>query len=172
MGYNSDVAAPARADLDLGRELASGLRARPRRLLAGLLLLLLLAGSAWQLPQTFRQLRLDIGTARHWTAAEREAAPARSIGVPEHVLPRAAALIPPGATFEVITGPEVEADSPFALAGIRSLAASELLPRRQTGDPATADWVLSYGGDLASLDLRFRRRLELAPGVVLAEVAR
>ena len=161
------MAAPARADLNLGRELA-----QPRRLAASLTLVAVLAACAWQLPQTFRQLRLDVGTARHWSDAERQASPARYLGVPEHVLPRAAALIPATATFEVVTGPDVEADAPFALAGIRSLAASSLLPRRLTGDPATADWVLSYGGDLAGLGLRFRRRVTLAPGVVLAEVAR
>jgi hypothetical protein len=166
------VTAPARADLNLGRELASGIRAHPRRLAAGLLLLALLAACAWQLPDTFRQLRLDVGTARHWSEAERQAAPARYIGVPEHVLPRIAELIPPTATFEVITGPDVDADGPLALVGIRSLAASTLLPRRLTGDPRTADWVLSYGGDLERLGLRFRRQLVLAPGVTLGEVDR
>jgi hypothetical protein len=166
-GYNSPVAAPARADLNLGRELA-----QPRRLGAGVALVALLAACAWQLPETFRQLRLDIGTARHWSEAERQAAPARYLGVPQDVLPRARALIPAAATFEVITGPDVDADAPLALAGIRSLAASTLLPRRLTGDPATADWVLSYGGDLTGVGLRFRRQVTLAPGVVLAEVAR
>jgi hypothetical protein len=166
------VTAPARADLNLGRELASGLRARPRRLAAGLLLLALLGVCAWQLPDTIRQLRLDVGTARHWSQAEREAAPARSIGVPEHVLPRVAELIPPSATFEVVTGPNVAADAPLALAGIRALAASTLLPRRLTGDPRTADWVLSYGGNLDELDLRVRRRIALDPGITLVEIAR
>jgi hypothetical protein len=166
------VTAPARADLDLGRELASGIRAHPRRLAAGLLLVALLAACAWQLPDTVRQLRLDVGTARHWSDAERQAAPARYIGVPEHVLPRAAELIPPSATFEVITGRDVEADGALALAGIRSLAASTLLPRRLTGDPRTADWVLSYGGDLEALGVRLRRQIDLAPGIALAEVER
>jgi hypothetical protein len=165
------VSAPARADLNLGRELA-GARAQPRRLLAGIALVALLGVCAWQLPDTFRDLRLEVGTARHWNDAERLGAPARYLGVPEQVLPRAEQLIPPTATFEVITGPDVEADSPLALAGIRSLAASTLLPRRQTGDPATADWVLSYGGDLDRLGLRFRRQETLAPGVILAEVRR
>jgi hypothetical protein len=166
------VTAPARADLNLGRELASGLRAHRRRLASSLLLVALLAACAWQLPDTVRQLRLEVGTARHWNQAEREAAPARSIGVPEHVLPRTAELIPRTATFEVITGPDVEANAPLALAGVRSLAASVLLPRRLTGDPRTADWVLSYGGDLEALNLRFRRQVVLDPGITLAEVAR
>jgi hypothetical protein len=165
------VSAPARADLNLGRELA-GARTQPRRVLAGIALVALLGICAWQLPDTFRGLRLEIGTARHWSDEERRAAPARYLGVPDQVLPRAEQLIPPTATFEVITGPDVEADSPLALAGIRSLAASTLLPRRQTGDPGTADWVLSYGGDLDRLGLRFRRQETLAPGVILAEIDR
>jgi hypothetical protein len=166
------VSAPARADLDLRRELADGIRGQRARLLPGLALLALLVVCVWRLPETFRELRLDVGTARHWSASEREAAPARSIGVPENVLPRAAELIPPSATFEVVTGPNVEADSPLALAGIRPLAASTLLPRRLSGDPVSADWVLSYGGDLEGLGLRFRRLVTLAPGVTLAEVDR
>lgn len=164
------MAAPARVDLRLRGEQNEGRRLRPR--IGGVLLLALVVACAWQLPDTIRSLRLDVGTARDLTAAERQSTPARYLGVPDAVLPRAAEVIPETATFEVITGPDVDADAPLALAGIRSLAASTLLPRRLTGDPATADWVLSYGGDLEALGLSFTRRVPLAPGVVLAEVRR
>jgi hypothetical protein len=84
----------------------------------------------------------------------------------------AADTIPTRATYAFVTGPASNPSSPLVLEKGPVFAAYWLLPRRLVGDPAEADWIVSYGGDLNGLDLRFRRVVEVGPGFALAEVRR
>ena len=55
---------------------------------------------------------------------------------------------------------------------VRPFATYWLLPRRRTDELGEADWVVSYGGDLDSLGLRYRRVIRSGAEFALAEVAR
>jgi hypothetical protein len=147
---------------------------RSRRLLACWLVVLVAAVlGLWQLAHDVRKLHSDIANGSTLTRVGRALVPAETAQIAEReIFPRAAAAMPPSARFFVMTGPGVPGQLPGGLRWVRPFAAYWLLPRRLVGDASQADWVLSYGGDLASLGVRFSRRVQLAPGVELAEVSR
>lgn len=141
-----------------------------RRLPAALVLLALLGVTAWEFPHAMLDAKRAVAATARLTAAERRAADARPVDLDERALFRAEELIPPEATFSVITGSGVEVSSPVVLTAVRPFAAYWLLPRREHPEPTRADWILSYGGDLGGLGLRYARVVEIAPGIALAEV--
>jgi hypothetical protein len=103
--------------------------------------------------------------------AQRALLPARSADVDTRVFVEARHLIPADATYAVITGAKVTVSTPNTLAAIAPFARYYLLPRRQMQYPQQAQWVLSFGGDLDKLGLRYARRIAVLDGVELAEVA-
>lgn len=104
--------------------------------------------------------------------ADRPLIGGQSVGLDVGFFRRAARVIPRNATFAVITGDKVRVPAPATLDAVAPYAAYTLLPRVRVADPRAADWIVSYGGDLASLGLRFRRTVVVAPGLRIAEVAR
>jgi hypothetical protein len=80
--------------------------------------------------------------------------------------------VPPNATYAVVTGGGVQVSNPLALSQASAFAAYALLPRRLVRDTHSAEWILSFGGDLGGLGLRYRRVITILPGYQLAEVER
>lgn len=144
----------------------------PAGSLARLLLALAVAYGAWQAPGTIRSLQEQARAGEGLTRLERELAPVRGVDVDTRILERARELIPAEAAFSLVTGDAVRVSTPVTFEAFRQFAAYWLLPRRQTLDPTQAEWVVSYGGDLAGLGLRFRRVVVVGEGLAVAEVLR
>lgn len=148
------------------------LSARVHRIVLWLAFAAAVGVAAWQVPQTFRGAQNAVLAVKGLTPLERTLLPARSFDVSTELFVAADPALPAGATFYVTTGDGIEVSSPFVLARARVFAAYWLLPRRMTDDPRSADWVLSYGGDLTALGLEYSRVIDVAPGQQLAEVRR
>jgi len=82
--------------------------------------------------------------------------------------------IPPGATYSIVVGnrPSHAAGPGVTTApsGVRIVFRLWLLPRRYTGRPRQADWVIFYRRPVGGLDVRMARRVKLGPGATLAQV--
>jgi hypothetical protein len=132
------------------------------------------AAAVWRAPTAFRQLDNNGAIYVHEDALKRSLRPAYGTGIDPAVLIRARALIPARDTYAVIRGPGAPNATANTLAAIAPFAGYWLLPRRQvTPAPGTRpNWVLSYGGDLASLHYRYVRLVRAGPGLELAQVAR
>jgi hypothetical protein len=128
--------------------------------------------AVWRIPGAFRDARQSVLAVRGLTPFERTLLPARSFDISTELFVAAAQHVPDDATFYVATGDGIEVSSPLVLPKTPIFAAYWLLPRRMTSDPAQADWVLSYGGDLDALRLDYARVIDVAPGQQLAEVRR
>jgi hypothetical protein len=124
-------------------------------------------------PGAARSVWRDTRNGAATPRAEREVAPARVVGIldPEAIV-AAAHVIPADATYYVLVGTAAPQSSPNARFYVGFFAASALLPRRAVAHPDDAQWVLSYGGDLSSLGVRYARVVRLGPGSAAAEVAR
>jgi hypothetical protein len=102
---------------------------------------------------------------------ERRLAPLRSVDLDPRLFVAAEKLLPPGAVYTVISGGGVDVSTPRTLEALRPLAGFWLLPRRQTSFPRAAEWVLSFGGDLTAVGLKYRRIVPVARGMAIGEVA-
>jgi hypothetical protein len=146
------------------------LRSAPARSAAVASLALAMLTALWEIPETFRDIRDTTQGLQAASALERELRGARGADADTEVFVRARQLIPADARYAVITGPNAQVSNVVTLPAIAPFAGYWLLPRRQVRDPANADWVLSYGGDLAALGLVYERVVDVAPGVALARV--
>ena len=126
----------------------------------------------YKAPSTIAHVNDQARQLRTLPKAQRALLPARSADVDTRVFVEARQLIPPDATYAVITGPKISVSTPSTLAAIAPFSRYYLLPRRQMQYPQEAQWVLSFGGDLDALGLRYARRVPVLDGVELAEVAR
>lgn len=136
----------------------------PARVVA--LVALLIAST--QAPDLAGSVRSDFSSAGDKTAAQLELEPV-SGDVPGSVLTGAAALMPDEATYQIVVGNNLEL-SPSTRASVEPLLRYWLLPRRSV--PVDPDWVIAYGASTETLGLPLGRQVEVAPGVVVAEVAR
>ena len=139
---------------------------------AGLLLAIAVAYGAWRAPETIRTSQAQTRVGEALTRLERELEPARMTDTDPRILVRARELIPPHAVFYVALGDRVRVSTPVTLDAFPVFASYWLLPRRRTPDPASVAWVVSYGGHLDELGLRYRRVVRVDDGLALAEVAR
>ncbi|HZT15362.1 MAG TPA: hypothetical protein VFA19_05395 [Gaiellaceae bacterium] len=130
--------------------------------------------AAWRAPADFRQLDANAASYAHQNALERSLHAAYGEGIDPRFLVAAQRLIPARSTYEVITGAAAPADAPAAAVAITPFAGYWLLPRRQIfpGGSEAPDWVLSYGGDPASLGYRYAKVVKIGPGLSIAKVAR
>lgn len=139
------------------------------RVLAAIALLVAIA----YLPKDALALWRDARNGQATPRAERELAPAYTVGILDpKAIDAAARIIPLGQTFYVIAGPGAPQRTADAQSYVLAWATLNLLPRRATPRADEAQWILSYGGDLGSLGLRYARVVRLGPGVQLAEVRR
>jgi hypothetical protein len=126
----------------------------------------------WKAPSAISSVNDQARELRSLPKSQRALLPARSADVDTRVFVEARNLIPPDATYAVITGPKISVSTPNTLAAVAPFSRYYLLPRRQLQYPQQAQWVLSFGGDLDKLGLRYARRIPVLTGVELAEVSR
>jgi hypothetical protein len=139
---------------------------------ARVVLAIAVAYGAWRAPALLRAIH-DEGTAlAALSETDRVEAAARSVDIDMRLLRAAERVIPPDASFAVVTGDGVDVSAPVTLTAFPAYAAYWLLPRRALLDPGEADWIVSFGGNLDALGLRYARVVEVAEGMRLAEVAR
>jgi hypothetical protein len=99
------------------------------------------------------------------SASTRALAPATFYGLNTRLLESAARDIPRNATYAVIAGGGVR--SRFVRIAESTLLDYWLLPRRRT-DLRSSDWIVSIGGDLQSLGIRYSRLVRAGRGMALA----
>jgi hypothetical protein len=102
--------------------------------------------------------------------AVRLAGPLRSIDLDPRLYRAAERVIPRDGTYTIVTGPHVHVSTSATLHGVLSQAPFWLLPRRHV-DERSADWVISFGGDLGS-HARYARIVHVARGMDIAQVKR
>ena len=126
----------------------------------------------WHLPGSFRATQRAVESVEGKSRLDRELIPARSFDIATEPFVVAKEVIPEDATFAFISGPKVGVSSPLVLSKGLDFAGFWLLPRRITRNLSEADWIVSYGGELAALGLRYSRVIEPLPGLAVAEVRR
>jgi hypothetical protein len=149
-----------------GQTTQSALRPGPRRMQAVVVAAFGVAAVATltRIPQVFEAAKPE-----PVSASERALAPATFYRLDTRLLISAAREIPRDATYAVVAGDRVP--SRFVRVAERTLLAYWLLPRRLT-DAHSSDWIVSIGGDLRSLGLRYARVVPVGHGSELAEVRR
>jgi hypothetical protein len=128
--------------------------------------------AAWRLPGVFRAADSAATQVEGLVPAERTLLPARSFDLGSDLYIAAANYLPPGTTYYFATGPASNPSSSIVLVKAPVFAGYWLLPRRLVSDPDDAAWIVSYGGNLDELGLRYKRVVEVLPGFSLAEVQR
>jgi hypothetical protein len=138
---------------------------------AGLVLLaLVVATAAWRVVPAFEWVGDEVDATRGLTRLGREVAPARSVDIDPRPIEAAAAAIPEDDTFAILVGPEYPFTHPVSGLALPSWAAYRLLPRRRVADAAAADWVISYGADLAAQPVSPLETTDLGLGVTLVRL--
>jgi hypothetical protein len=127
---------------------------------------------AWRAPGAIRQADADGRRLAAMPESEREFLGARSADIDTRIFVAAKQKIATNETYAVITGDKVGVSTPNTLSAIAPFARYYLLPRRQTPEASTANWIISFGGDLDALGLTLAERVTISPGVELAKVAR
>jgi hypothetical protein len=134
----------------------------------------LVAGAVglWHVPGELRDAWGQIRNATAQPELERRLLPARIAGLEDTaIFLRAVEEMPPGAIYYVDV-PTSDPEHDPALDWVRPFATYWLLPRRRTDELGEAEWILSYGGDLTALGLRYSRVLRVGDRLALAEVRR
>src|SRR6478672_4610969 len=126
----------------------------------------------WRVPGTYRSSQQAVDAVHGLSRTERMLLPARTYDISTDIFLAAAQEMQDGATFAVVTGNGVSVSSPLVLEKVPIFAAYWLLPRRKTSGLSGAKWILSYGGNLNTLGLDYKRVVDVAPGEQLAKVKR
>jgi hypothetical protein len=113
-----------------------------------------------------------VASVSRLSQTQRERAPLAAVDLDPALVEAARRLLPRDTVYAVVTGAGVPGSQPLTLDAVRPLTAFWLLPRRQLQYPKRAEWVLSFGGDLGALGLRYTRVVHVAEGVDIAEVRR
>ena len=121
-----------------------------------------------ELPKSVRAAHARIAENAELSPLERELAPTRAFGLNPSLILRADEVLPPDAVFHVVMGP----GSVSGQGAAAPFSAYWLLPRRHTSDPHRADWILSFGGDMAHLGVKFDVVADLGEGMQLLRVRR
>ena len=143
-----------------------------RIVLPGLVLAVAVGVAAARVPDAFRAADARSEENARLSRLDRALVPARAVDIDVDTLLAARRVIPPSATYAVVAGKRVDVSTPVTLVALPQFLGYWLLPRRQATNPRAAGWILSYGGDLGALGLRYRRVVELKPGISFAEVQR
>ena len=121
-----------------------------RRAAVALLAATALVAAATRLPDSVRASHAQIVQTAELSPLERELYPTRVYGLPGGLLLRADDVLPREAVFNVVAGPGMLSGHLMAA----PFSAYWLLPRRYTGDPHRADWILSFGADPSTLGVK------------------
>jgi hypothetical protein len=141
---------------------------RPAALVLGLAAV---AATLYQAPESFRGAEDAVSAVASTPRANRQLLAGREFDMNTDFFVAAARTIPPDRSFAFISGRGVAVSNDIVLAKAPIFAAYYLLPRRMV-DVSRADWIVSYGGDIAVLHEPIARRIEVSPGYVLAEIRR
>jgi hypothetical protein len=146
--------------------------ARVRRLtIAELAVLVAVVVAVAYIPHDARSVWRNWRNGSATPHAQRELAPAYDVGIlAPTLITKAARFIPLDQTYYAIGGPNAPERSTDSISYVGLWATFSLLPRRETPRADQADWILSYGANLQSLGLTYRKIIRLGPGVQLAEV--
>ena len=120
--------------------------------------------AAWHLPGSIRRLDNLVAVSG---GRSRQLPAASLYGIDPSVFDRAAAVIPSGGLYAIVT----PSGSDLASLAFPGLAANRLLPRRRTLEVRGAQWVLAFRVDPHTLGMPLGRVERLGPGVELAERA-
>jgi hypothetical protein len=123
------------------------------------------------LPAQLRHVHSDIQVGTTRSRADRLEQPARTVGLSGLALFEAAdRIIPRNDDYVVVVGPASGTSDRAVLSWVRPYARYTLLPRKLVGDRHKARWVISYGGDLTNLGLRYGRVVRVGRGLSLARI--
>jgi hypothetical protein len=144
----------------------------------GLLIAAAAGVTVWRIPDAARDAQGNVDGVADLGRLDRVLSAGREFDLETDVYVDAARLIPSDATYFVATGTKglnfsgYQGSVQQVLFEAPVFARYFLAPRRQTIDPKQAGWIFSYGGDLGSLGLAYRRVIVIKPGWEVAEVAR
>jgi hypothetical protein len=124
------------------------------------------------LPSRIRAVDRQVSEFAALSPDDRVLRAARGTDVDTGIYKLAQRVIPRDAPYYVATGPGVDVSTPVTYPAVGALGQLYLLPRVEVGDPHRARYVISYGGDLHSLDVRIGRVWRYKPGLEIAEVLR
>jgi hypothetical protein len=138
---------------------------------AGLALLAVVClGVAIRAVPAFTWVNDEIAKTSGLTRLQREVAPARAVDIDPRPIELAAGIIPMDDTFAIVVAGDYPFTYPVSALALPSWASYRLLPRRYVSDPATADWVISYGVALGPRGIYAVKTLDLGLGVSLAKL--
>ena len=143
-----------------------------RLVLPAVVLVVAVVVTAARVPDAFRSADARAEENARLSRLDRALVPARAVDIDVDTLLAARRVIPRPATYAVVAGKGVDVSTPVTLVALPQFLGYWLLPRRQTTDPRAAGWIVSYGGDLDRLGLRYRRVVDVKPGIAFAEVER
>ena len=102
-----------------------------------------------ELPRALERLGDRAEASSRLTYEDREMGAGLGVVADQRALREARALIPPGGSYDVVTGPApIRGATGLTRGFIESFAASFLLPRRHSN---SSSWVLCYGCDAGSV---------------------
>ncbi len=141
--------------------------------LAGGVAVVAVSAAAIIAPRQLLYVSRDVRSAAAQPRAMRTLAPAMQVGVlaPARIA-AAAAVIPRDGRYALVTGPSAPLREEASADYVSFWAMKVLLPRRRVDRLDDAEWVLSYGADLKSTGLRYRRVIDLGDHIRVGEVAR
>jgi hypothetical protein len=138
--------------------------------IAGLVLLaLVVVAVALRAVPALTWVNDEISKTSGLTRLQREVAPARAVDIDPRPIELAASIIPEDATFAIVVSDDYPFTYPVTALTLPSWSSYRLLPRRYKSDPATADWVISYGVPLGPRGIYAVKTLDLGLGVSLAK---
>jgi hypothetical protein len=114
-------------------------------LLAAAVTVVALAVWLTHLPNAVRGLDNRAAHNAQQTPVDRELEVARYVGISSDFVLAAKRIVPPGATFEVVTGEAAHPRTPLVLSALPAYMQNLLLPRLE--EQSGAPWVLCYGCD-------------------------
>ncbi|MGH3105022.1 MAG: hypothetical protein ACRDN6_13090 [Gaiellaceae bacterium] len=144
--------------------------ASPAQLAGAVLLAVVVVSVAWRVVPAFTWVDDQLASTSGLTRLQRELAPARAVDIDPRPIERAAELIPPDATFAILVGEDYPFTHDISGFTLPAWSSYRLLPRRHLTDAASADWVISYGADLAPHSVFPQETLDLGLGVTLARL--
>jgi hypothetical protein len=126
------------------------------------------AAALWHAPAAFDKANSDGSALEHEAALDR--ALTGSHGIDTSFLQQARSLLPPNATYAIVTGSAVKSPNPNTMIALLPFTAYWLLPRKEVPYPSEAQWVLAYGRSVNGLGVRYTRVVDVAPGISIGEV--
>jgi hypothetical protein len=134
----------------------------PSARLSGMTAVALAASALVVAPVTAWAIVSDIRTAKQLSTRQAERLGPEENGLDTSLVDRVALVIPPEATYDVAFSDRLDPDR-ASVFRIWSLTA--LLPRRAVSDPASADWIVSWGVPPSELDVRVTDVRVIEPAV-------